>query len=457
MPRKVLILTVGGSDEPLVSSIKHNKPDFIYFLCSDDTPGSSHLGSYYTVDGPGKPCGQVCTCQSCGAPTGETRPSIAAQLGLEPEQYTIVRISRFDNINNCYLEASRIIWKERAKDPYVEILADYTGGTKSMTAGLAAAAMDDGKVTLCVVSGRRLDLQKVESGTQSARLIDNTPVMVEKKLQLLQVLWQGYHYQSCLSLLKEIKAKPIYDDNLYDRLEKIRYLCEAYEAWDRFDHSKAYDIFKQEKDSVPKRYVQFLGRIIKSKTIWAELLKEESRAAAATGYRGRHHLLTFDPVFDLILNSRRRIAQGRYDDAVARLYRALEMFGQLNLLRWDEPLHTGNLNIAKLPTHLQGEYAALREPRTGTIDLGLIQNYTLLARLETPVGKIFERYKSTMLSHLQKRNNSLMAHGITPVDEPACREMLEFVEWFVDACCEGIKEKSRFDASLQFGEVVPGT
>lgn len=466
MPRKVLILTVGGSDEPVVTSITKNKPDFVYFLCSDDFSDSPRSSSYLTVEGEGKPCGSVQKCASCGATKGERRESIVKQLGLVPGSYKVIRINHFDNVNICYLEACRIIQEEREKEPHVGIIADFTGGTKSMTAGLASAAMDDGRAMLCVVSGKRLNLQKVEDGTQIARIIDNSRIMVEKKLLLLNKLWQGYHYQSCLSVLDEIYDRPLADD-LYDRLEKIRYLCSAFEAWDRFDHEKALSFFKINKKIVPEKYLKFLGRIIQSKTIWAELLEqnEEKNEKAETGERikrlhaplsGKRHFLNFDPVYDLVLNARRRAAQGRYDDAVARLYRALEMFGQLNLLRWEHPLRTSNLDTAKLPDFLRDEYESRRDPNKGTINLGLIQNYTLLSRLETPVGKVFESYKNAMQLHLLKRNNSLMAHGITPVDEISYREMLGFVEEFLNICCRELKEKSRLDYALQFDDSLFG-
>lgn len=45
--KKVLILTVGGSHEPVVKSIRDNKPDYIVFLCSDDLPTTK--GSYIQI------------------------------------------------------------------------------------------------------------------------------------------------------------------------------------------------------------------------------------------------------------------------------------------------------------------------------------------------------------------------------------------------------------------------
>ena len=42
--KKILVLSVGGSAEPIVKAIKINEPDFVYFFCS-----SGHKGSEVTV------------------------------------------------------------------------------------------------------------------------------------------------------------------------------------------------------------------------------------------------------------------------------------------------------------------------------------------------------------------------------------------------------------------------
>ena len=45
--KKVLILTIGGSHEPIVKSIKDTKADYVVFLCSDDLPTTK--GSYTQI------------------------------------------------------------------------------------------------------------------------------------------------------------------------------------------------------------------------------------------------------------------------------------------------------------------------------------------------------------------------------------------------------------------------
>jgi len=45
--QKILVISVGGSAEPVVSSIRQNRPDRIVFICSDDL--ETVRGSYRLV------------------------------------------------------------------------------------------------------------------------------------------------------------------------------------------------------------------------------------------------------------------------------------------------------------------------------------------------------------------------------------------------------------------------
>lgn len=59
--KKILILSVGGSYEPIVNAINFYKPDFVYFFCS-----SGHKRSAITiVDGPGESCGNKSKSKYC--------------------------------------------------------------------------------------------------------------------------------------------------------------------------------------------------------------------------------------------------------------------------------------------------------------------------------------------------------------------------------------------------------
>lgn len=78
----------------------------------------------------------------------------------------------------------------------------------------------------------------------------------------------------------------------------------------------------------------------------------------------------YEIVEDLLLNAKRRVAQELYDDAVERLYRALELLAQIRLSTYN--IKTGDVDIQQLPESLQAKYAdpTLRS-QDGKIQLAL--------------------------------------------------------------------------------------
>jgi len=433
MVKHILIITVGASDQPIVTSIKNNRPDYVYFLCSDDL--GEIKGSYVAVEGPGKPCQENKVC-------------ITAQTGLDKTKYEIIKVS-LDDLSSCYLAACGALKEIRRTNPNAQVIADYTGGTKSMSAGLAAAAMDDGNTDVCIVKGLRINMHQVKAGTQSARIIDSNIIITEKKLQLIDLLWHRFDYQSCLTVLQDIFSRP-QSINLSSRLDIINNLCLGFEAWDRFNHNLAIGILQDINKKLGNKLenqVEMLGEIKCVIEWWPDQQKKDPSTLTQ---KNRKQIYNFMPVFDLILNAQRRNSQGRFDDAVARLYRALEMFGQINLLRWEHPLNSSALKLELLPQGLAENYSFKGNKQAGAITIGLIQNFTLLSELNNPVGIVFNEYKDKIRAALNSRNNSLMAHGIIPVSETECQNIIDIVLSFITAALNNMDIETPDLKKLQY-------
>lgn len=133
---RVLILTVGGSDQPLVRAINFYRPDLTVFLCTQ-TEGENK-GSLETVDGPGKVC-QDRPCPFCGKKEKEDRDAIVKQAGIADSAYKVYVVPP-DDPYQTYETALQVI--KEYLDRNAEVIVDYTGGTKSMSVGLAVAAME---------------------------------------------------------------------------------------------------------------------------------------------------------------------------------------------------------------------------------------------------------------------------------------------------------------------------
>ena len=52
-PRVILLCTVGGSHQPIVTAIRESRPDHVCFICSGKDPGTGRAGSDVQVLGKG--------------------------------------------------------------------------------------------------------------------------------------------------------------------------------------------------------------------------------------------------------------------------------------------------------------------------------------------------------------------------------------------------------------------
>jgi len=134
--------------------------------------------------------------------------------------------------------------------------------------------------------------------------------------------------------------------------------------------------------------------------------------------------LSVEHVVDMVENARRRILdQGRYDDGVARLYRAVEMWHQWRLLERHSVSTTG-VEWKQIPEEARKRF--LESSRLAQLpeDLDLTRARTLDRILS---GEAIED-DNTFRDMVQKRNNSILAHGLKPVGEGPARKFLEYVD-----------------------------
>lgn len=379
----ILVLTVGGSHQPLVTAVQSLKPDLVAFLCSDDTQAAR--GSYVQVVGEGK------VTRSHPNVERPDLPNIVTLTGLGPEQYRIVRIQNFDNLEYCYLEARRVLEALHREHGEARVVADYTGGTKSMTAGLALAAVDDERCEINLVTGTRADLDRVRDQTQFSRPVVVWDLRARRKLEEVRERLSRYDYAGATALLEAIGRMPI-SEALLQRITAGIAVCRGLDAWDRFDHQGARTLLEPyRKDMVD----------------WCIALDDLCRAEPRNPYMRAE---------DLLLNAERRAAQGRYDDAVARVYRAVELIAQVRL-KTRHGIDTGDADLQKIPEHIRVGLERYRSDG-GKIQLPLFAAWGLLRDVaDEPLGAWFARNRSRIQDFLSSRNFSILAHGDRPVDQ----------------------------------------
>lgn len=421
---KVLLISVGGSDQPIVKSIVKNKPDHVIFICTEDK--GAEKGSRVTVDG----SGLVCQDRD-----GELRrPSITVQTGLAKDNYEII-IVESDDLYGVYKTSYEIIIGHLEAGN--EVIVDYTGGTKSMSAGLAAAGMDHEECTFSLVKGLRLDLIKVRDGMERVSCLPNKSFVFRQK-ELCQRLVEQWDYSGAAKVLEHLDRSGhlITEDD--KEISRLFYLTRAFELWDRFEYRDAAELIELFKnETVIKPYNKILKQIV-----WA--LDWHTEWSPDGPQQNPGFLL----VYDILLNAERKAAGGYYDDAVARIYRAVEMYAQF-CLRYGEPsLTSDNIDLERLPLDCREEYKA--RFKTGSkIAIGLTDDYDLLARLENPIGPVWTSWRSKILDILKKRNYSFLAHGMNPLTQLDYLEVKDKVWAFITECDSVLENKPNLQDAVQ--------
>jgi CRISPR-associated protein (TIGR02710 family) len=158
----------------------------------------------------------------------------------------------------------------------------------------------------------------------------------------------------------------------------------------------------------------------------------------------------YELVEDLLLNAQRRAHQGRYDDAMGRLYRALELLAQIRL-KQAHGLETGNLDLTQLPEPLRQAYGGDRHPPTGKVQIALWNSYQLLSQLPNdPLGQHFQPQAQRLQDTLLIRNQSLLAHGFTPITAQAYSDHSTILQTFIHTALDKLIPTQQRNPLQQF-------
>jgi CRISPR-associated protein (TIGR02710 family) len=391
----ILICTVGGSHQPIVSAINDQHPDYVVFICTDKDPATGRPGSNVQITGAGN-------CIKA-RPQDEkpTLPNIPTQTGLNPEQYQIC-LCHADDLDQIYLICREAINDALSRFPDARIIADYTGGTKSMSAALVMAVLERQDIELQLMAGSRGDLVKVQDGSQYAAAANIERLRFERLIAPYRQAWTRHAYSEAEAGLKLIT--PPHQNELRGQYTRFRDLSRAFAEWDNFNHAAALDIIQRYAPSLPttlKAYLPIAMRLNDQNTA--------KRDAAR--------------LFDLYLNALRRARQGRYDDAIARIYRLIEWTAQW-LLNSLCGIDTANVDEAAIP-----EGMALTRNRDGQWQAGLFNAWQLIRRKTSgEAARFIEREENSLLNHLKIRNGSILAHGFEPVKQQDWQQIAAWLE-----------------------------
>ena len=392
MSKSALVVSVGGSHEPIVAAIESVQPDFVLFVCSNDDPVTGNKGSYTQIDGAGKIIKAKFTDEK---PTLENIPS---QLKLDEDGFRVVLVDS-DDIDQAYSIISDAL-KELVQE-YDNVICDYTGGTKSMTSSLVLASVDNEQVKVQVVAGARGNLKKIDSTFQSVQAMNVGRTRFKNDFDTALSFWQNHNYATSLQALERLKTN---DKKDLVRLNLAVVACKAFVAWDVFDHESANELLKaisKKLSSENKVYLQQLGVICSDSKVTMP-----------------------NSIFDLWLNAQRCALRGRYDDATSRVYRLLEWCSQW-LLQHHIQVKTDDVPKDMIPDGVNIPF----NERTQKYMAALVPAWELAgATCGEGAEKFWMKNKQKLLDLLEIRNHSILAHGYNPITQSDWNTMHDFAE-----------------------------
>ena len=113
----------------------------------------------------------------------------------------------------------------------------------------------------------------------------------------------------------------------------------------------------------------------------------------------------------------RNASQHHYDDAVGRIYRAVELYAQ-QLVKQAFGVELGRVTRESVPLRSRDSFDAQfgRSFRDGSYNLGLAGMYQCLDFSDDSKSKAKTAVYTNLSVRLESRHQSLLAHGVRPVD-----------------------------------------
>jgi CRISPR-associated protein (TIGR02710 family) len=409
---KCLLISVGGTAEPVAYSIDQHQPENVIFFASPDS-------------------------------RKEIEEKVRPKTTHKWKDQEIITTADPQDLTAC-IEALNEALPKKLRDLKVEtesLIVDYTGGTKTMSAALVLATIEL-PVKYSYIGGRvrsKEGLGVVLDGTEAKMVFPNPwdILAIESEKRLVRQF-------NALRFIEAADTATKAASQVSDRLKPLyrvyKHLCEGYHYWNDFDYKQALDRLNRSRRELSP-YAAGANKpvlVSLSKRVEADIALLEQILNLHQKLRGKEGPTSKEIqglrliVIDLVANSLRtcRIAK-RPDDGVARLYSALEKFAKFCLMEFG--IDNSRTQIEQIPESLREEYTKRYQVREGNyLQYGLLASYRLLNELKHPVGNHYQTRQTELENILDIRNHSLMAHGWNPIDSEVFEKLLKVTLEFLE-------------------------
>jgi CRISPR-associated protein (TIGR02710 family) len=192
---------------------------------------------------------------------------------------------------------------------------------------------------------------------------------------------------------------------LYDGLVSLS--C-AYDLWDKFN-------IKDSKEELEKA-IYVLGKVKKFVFIDNLIKKNKEGLKILEKLQNGNKI---EEILDIFENGNRRMSEEKFDDAISRYYRCLDMIGQYSLEKYK--IDTQELDFSNLSLEIIEKYKKERKGflpdkyKNGVGGIALKDAFLLLYCLNDSLGQEYKKIEKKFIGLLTLRNQSILAHGLKPI------------------------------------------
>ncbi len=390
---KTMLISVGGAEAPIVSSVKSHLPDKIIFFVSKASRE------------------QV---------SAKIMPAIFDGIGKMIDHEFIVTPDEADigESTKILLDEVPRAMRKLGQDAQWPGLADYTGGTKTMSAAVVWASSmfpclfnyvggtERGKNGLGVV---------LDGSERHVTLQNPWDKLAYFEIQHAMRLFDCAQYANSAELFAKTEGK-VTDEKAKRSLSLLAAIVRAYHEWDIFNHKTALSLFSKNFDRL-KDFPMSDNPFLPDLSEFTESVEKNYGALK------KFDTEPFFLVHDLLSNARRRAdLEIKFEDATARTYSAIERTAKIALKKYG--IDNSKCDPGCIPETIRQEYILKYSREDTLLHFGCHASFHLLLNLNDDMGKRFSE-NTRINAHLAERNNSILAHGTHSIDRPKFENLFD--------------------------------
>lgn len=237
-------------------------------------------------------------------------------------------------------------------------------------------------------------------------------------IKIFRILFNNHDYDSMINMISLMNFKK-------NEEKKLIAVINFYKDWDLFEYD---NIIKYNYQGLPEVFQPINEKHLENLRTLKKICSEYKE------YR---------LVIDLINNAKRRNEEGKYNEAIIQLYRALELATQLKLKKFYK-IETHNVDLnrleeLKINKHFI-EYLKKFTNSYNNIHLSLKEQLYILKGLKDPMGKFYWNNQDLFMDIIEMRHSSLLVHGNTNITVIQYQEYEYLVKEFVSKLNKNIKK-----------------